>query len=332
MLKITQKSLTICICVISLLIAVGPEKAISVQKVRLDRVILGSPGGRDTMAGVSNEMALKQGFYAKEGLDTEIVLMKGTTVDMATVSGSIDYASKAASTIILAAQGVPEKLLMVTLAVRSTYLISKPEIKSIQNLKGKVIGVGSIGDTEYIFTKMVLAKYGLDPEKDVTFMGVSSALKRAGLFSGTLDTIYGTLTEMLMSKKRGFNALIKVSDHVPPSIAQGLTCNTKKLKENPRQVKKMIRATLKGMFFSRDNREKVLGFWIKDYGYTRDVAEATYDSDAGYFTKNGLVDDKTIEQYYDLSKNAGVKMRPDIPVSQTYDFTLVKEVAKELGI
>jgi hypothetical protein len=113
-------------------------------------------------------MAKDLGYYADEGLDTEIILMRGGVSIQALVAGSVDYTGTPGATVAAAVQGVKLVVLM-GYNNKSLYdLLVRPEISSYAELKGKRFGVGSLTGFSFEIPQIMLSRNGLDPKKDVT--------------------------------------------------------------------------------------------------------------------------------------------------------------------
>src|SRR6476469_5834190 len=86
-----------------------------------------------------------KGFYREEGLDLETLLIRGSVGMQALIGGSVDYASAAGSIIAAAVRGAPVRLVLIVNSKPQFDFVARPEIKSVQQLKGKVIGISSRG-------------------------------------------------------------------------------------------------------------------------------------------------------------------------------------------
>lgn len=271
-----------------------PEK---LKKITMDR-----SGGTQSMSQITYEIARKQGFYKAEGMELEIVNIRGALISAAIISGGLDYTGSAARTVHLAAAGGAVKLVFVASTQRATFLVTRPDIKRIQDLRGKSVGVGSIGGSEQIAIKEAFAKLGQETiEKDIHFMGIGPQMKAPALTSGSLDAAFCQTAEKYQLKKKGFNVLIKISD-VVGALSQGLGVSDKKLRENPSQTKRMIRATLRGLLFTREKKGEVINFMTKDWGMEKDLSTEVYDDDIRYFTKNGIAPDDEFWEEVDKAK------------------------------
>ncbi|MDP3947869.1 MAG: ABC transporter substrate-binding protein, partial [bacterium] len=195
--------------------------------------------------------------------------------------------------------------------------------------KGKIIGTG--GSTENVAVKAVVKHFGLDPEKDITILAIGPGMKIPGIIAGSVDAVNCTIDEKIILKKKGFTDLFRISDIVG-ALTYGLGTTEKFIKEKRDHVRRMVKATLKGLIYTKENKAPVVEFVIKEWGYDKETANEGYDEHIVYFTRDGTVDEETIKYLVEDGKLLGYKMNPLIPPSQTIDFSFIKEVKQELGL
>jgi ABC-type nitrate/sulfonate/bicarbonate transport system substrate-binding protein len=121
-----------------------------------------------------------KGFYREEGLDLETLLIRGSVGMQALIGGSVDYASAAGSIIAAAVRGVPVRLVLIVNSKPQFDLVGRPDIKSVQQLKGKVVGISSRGGAVDLLTQLILTHHGVTPNKDATLIviGTPEELRR----------------------------------------------------------------------------------------------------------------------------------------------------------
>jgi NitT/TauT family transport system substrate-binding protein len=111
------------------------------------------------------KVAQLKGFYREEGLDVEMILIRGAVGMQALLGGSVDYTSASGSTIAAAVRGLPVKLVFISSSKPQFELISQPQIKSVQDLKGKIVGISSRGGSNDLMMQIILQKNGLAPTR-----------------------------------------------------------------------------------------------------------------------------------------------------------------------
>ncbi len=92
------------------------------------------------MSVIPHELGIKQGFYKKEGIELDYLLMKGALSMVGLKTGDLDYVHGAGSTLLAAASGLPIKAVMVLKEKSGLVLVARPGINSVKDLKGRVVG------------------------------------------------------------------------------------------------------------------------------------------------------------------------------------------------
>jgi ABC-type nitrate/sulfonate/bicarbonate transport system substrate-binding protein len=124
--------------------------------------------------------------------------------------------------------------------------------------------------------------------------------------------------------------MVNAVDYLQSPFA-GLGVTDAKMKSNPAQVKRMIRATLKAMEFTRDpaNQEKVAGLLMEDFKLDRKTAGLSLRDILKAFTKDGTTSEDAVKiEIKEIREQA--KIKAEIPVSQLVDYKLLQEVLAEM--
>ena len=111
-----------------------------------------------SIAELPFKVAQVKGLWREEGLDVETILIRGAVGMQALLGGSVDYTSASGSTIAAAVRGLPVKLVFISSSKPQFELISQPQIKSGQELKGKVVGISSRGGSNDLMLQLILQK------------------------------------------------------------------------------------------------------------------------------------------------------------------------------
>lgn len=225
-----------------------------VKKQSLEKVILGISGSK-AIINLPFDMGKKEGFYRNEGIDLEIMIMKGNITTAALNSGSVDYGGAPGNLIRASALGMPFKAIFLIADKLPQYVVSKPDIKSPKAMKGRSLGVGSLGGDNSLMAMEIVRFFGLDPERDVTIVGTGPDLKLQALMAGSVDASLVNSKEALMAKGRGFNILAKAADIIQMP-GYGLGTTDKKIREARNSVKRTVRATLKGFLLVKEKKRK----------------------------------------------------------------------------
>jgi ABC-type nitrate/sulfonate/bicarbonate transport system substrate-binding protein len=293
------------------------------QALALEEVIASYAG--PTVTFLPAEIARQRGFMREQNLDLKLLLTRSEVDRAALASGNVDYTLRAGSSFVSAARGLPIKIVLLGTMRPFWGLVVRPEVKSVSELKGKSMGVPGLLGSQQISAKFILKHYGLDPDRDVVYRVVDTGTRIAAMLSGTIDSSMMDYGEAFRAKKAGLKFLVNAAD-LHGLIAGGLAVNFKKLKEQPDQVKRMLKAMTQALRFIQENPEgtqQVMMSWLK---LDREMAADIYQMAKDNYTKNGMVDEPTLNSLVTtMLAEAGIK---NAAPSQLVDFSLLQQVLK----
>ncbi|HEY6999303.1 MAG TPA: ABC transporter substrate-binding protein [Candidatus Binatia bacterium] len=293
------------------------------QALALEEVIASYAG--PTVTFLPAEIARQRGFMREQNFDIKFLLTRSEVDRAALASGNVDYTLRAGSSFVSAARGLPIKIVLLGTMRPFWGLVVRPEVKSVSELKGKSVGVPGLLGSQQISAKFILKHYGLDPDRDVVYRVVDTGTRIAAMLSGTIDSSMMDYGEAFRAKKAGLKFLVNAAD-LHGLIAGGLAVNLKKLKEQPDQVKRMLKAMTPALKYIQENPEgtqQVLMSWLK---LDREMAADIYQMAKNNYTKNGMVDEPTLNSLVTtMLAEAGIKNA--VP-SQLVDFSLLQQVLK----
>ncbi|MBM4296495.1 MAG: ABC transporter substrate-binding protein [Deltaproteobacteria bacterium] len=274
----------------------------------------------------------KFGIYKGEGLDLSLEVIKTEVGVAGMVAGEVDYTSAIGSAMRAAATGMPIKATMFTLDRVLVYMFAKPTIRSIEELKGgKVVATTGLLATPTYAAKVMARAHGVNPDKDLTFIATGDvATSLAALRGGVADVAMLSIPFNFRAEELGFRNLGSAVEYLQTPFA-GLGATDAKMKNNPAQVKRMIRATLKSMDFTKDpaNQEKVAALLMDEFKLERKTAGLALRDIVKAFTKDGTTSpDAVMAEIKEIREQ--VKIKADIPIGQVVDFKLLDEVLDEM--
>ena len=131
--------------------------------------------------------------------------------------------------------------------------------------------------------------------------------------------------EAFRAKKAGLKFLVNAAD-LHGLLAGGLAVNTKKLKEQPDQVLRMLKAMTRALKYIQENPEgtqQVMMSWLK---LDREMAAGIYEMAKNNYTKNGIVEESLLNSLVTtMLAEAGIK---NVAPTQLVDFTLLQQALK----
>jgi len=276
-------------------------------------------------------VAAKKGFFREEGLDAEIIAMRPPVSITALASGDIDYTTVFGSVVRAAVRGLPVRVVASFIDGSTHALIARGEIKSVKDLRGKTLGVGSYGASDDIAARMMVRHYGVDPDKQMRVVALGSDRARfAALKEGIVDVTVVAPPVDAEGRKAGFNILARAYEIFTFPFV-GLGTSVKKIAERPDEVKRTIKALVRANRFIRDNRDEsiqILAQWGRS---ERGAAAAAYDSSVKVFNVDGAIPESGLRLVLDQAK-AEANLNRDIAVAEVAELSLLREAQKELGI
>src|SRR2546426_6400642 len=204
-----------------------------------------------------------KGFFRDEGLENETVVISGPLSIAALLSGDVDYSGAGGSGMRAALKGAPVKGIMLQTDRVTFYLGADPSIKTAADLKGKKIAIGSPGDTQDRIMTMFAERGGVSA-KEITriSMGVDTNTRVMAIKTGAAHATTVDPGGLVFAQKEGLHSLGFLGDLFPMPF-QGFVTTEKKLRENPGQIKRWLRAAIRGLMFVRERPEESVDLGIK---------------------------------------------------------------------
>ena len=159
------------------------------QASGLDTIYMAITPGKN-FQHVIYPIAQEKGYMREEGIDLKMLVIAGTPSIQGLLAGSIQFTVAGTSALIAAAKGAaPLKVVLAANDKVHQWLLSKPDITSVKNLKGKRIATGGVASSATFMLKQILSRQGLDPSRDVAYIHQSGGTQLGALLSGSVDAI-----------------------------------------------------------------------------------------------------------------------------------------------
>src|SRR5216117_172986 len=265
------------------------------------------------------------GFSKKYGVDLEIILIQaGSPNIQALVGGSLQLTQTAASSAVIGAtQGAPVVIVATLENKLPMLLISRPEIKEPQQLRGKVIGINRFGGSNDAAVLMAVKAWKMDP-KDITMLQTGGTSARmAALLSKKVDATVQSYPEIFEARKLGMNVLADIGDF-------GFYTNTSNivtrsyLQQNRLAVKGFIKGQIEGMHYVKTNKEGSLKVLKKHLQVTDlETVEGTYEFFAKRLPRSPRTELEGIKNI--LVSNDADQKNP----AEFIDMSLIDEIERE---
>jgi ABC-type nitrate/sulfonate/bicarbonate transport system substrate-binding protein len=316
---VIRAAAAVSLCLLFFLPRVAPAQP-------LEKVRVGMPSF--SLSFVAPKVAQAKGFFRAEGLEVELIQMATNVTVVALTTKDIDYSTASGAVLRSAVRGLPVKVAMYFNGRPLHVLVAKKEVGGIGDLRGKIVGFAGYGDTTEFMLRAIFRPANIELEKDVKALGISGSGPRlAALLAGKIEAAILPPPYNFEAEAKGFKRLIAAAD-VFESATSGLGVLIDKFKENPGQIRRMIRALLRTQSFMRENKNdsvKIIAEWLK---LEPAAAAASYDLYVRGLTPDGLVGEKTLQ--FDIERaRESLKIKEEVPLSRVVDFGILNEVLKE---
>jgi NitT/TauT family transport system substrate-binding protein len=275
-------------------------------------------------------IAQQKGYMKEEGIDQRVIFVAPTTSIQAMLGGDVHFTGAGSSALVSIARGnTPLKVVAATNDRVLQWLVTKPEITSPKELKGKRIATTGVAAIATFMAKQVLTKHGLDGNKDVTYLDVGQGNQLAALLGGGFDAAILSVEQRYVALDKGMREMFFIGNEVKNSWGT-LATTDKLIKENPKMVAGFVRATLKALRYIRQDKEGTISAMLKFSNVSSQQATGVYDDIIGTFTRNGAVDDETQRNDLSIIRQV-VNANETLPNTRGYDFNFALAADQQLN-
>ena len=272
------------------------------------------------------------GFLKQEGLDMELVYIASSpTVAQATLAGDIVISGANSQVIVDVGLNGGDLVAMGAICnVVAFYVMAHPEIRSVMDLRGKVVGVTRFGASTDFGMRMLLSKYGLEAAKDVPFVQIGGMPElTAALTRRTVVAAPMSQPMVYIAQQAGLRMIANLAKEEIPFMHIGLTTSKKWLRERRPQAKAFIRAYGRALYFMHSRKEETRAIFAK---YTKINDQAMLDGSIQYgydfMEKIPLVKAQAFQVTLDQIARTNPKAKQAKP-EQFFDNSLVQELIDE---
>jgi NitT/TauT family transport system substrate-binding protein len=272
------------------------------------------------------------GYFKQEGLDSNLVyIAASSTMAQAMLAGEVAISTANSQAVVdTGLQGGDLVAVGAIVNFVALYVIAAPEIKSVQDLRGKPVGVSRFGATTDFAIQMFLKKYGLEPVRDVPIIQIgglpelAAALSNKSIYAAAMSYPMG-----LVAQQAGMKMLANLAKEEIPFLHQGLTTTGRFMREHRAQAKAFVRAYGKAVHYMHTRKEESKAI-VSRYTKVTDPAmlEGTMQYAYDFVEKVPLVKREAIQVTLDETGKKNPKAKQAKP-EQFYDNSLVQELIKE---
>jgi ABC-type nitrate/sulfonate/bicarbonate transport system substrate-binding protein len=225
-------------------------------------------------------------FFEEQGLDAQIVQVRNAQVAVSAIAaGEAQFYTTSATGASLGAMAGGLNLVFIAGIINKLdgEFVVSPKINATVDLKGKLVGVQSIGGGVWTFTTLALDHWGLVPERDkiqFRILGDQSVMAQ-GLISGTVDAVYLGYTFSKVVQRQGFHVLADLAKIDIPYQGVGVVARKSFLDQSPDIAERTLKAIAKAVAYFQDpaNKQSAVGVLMKWLRLPRiEDAVAGYDA------------------------------------------------------
>ena len=210
-------------------------------------------------------VTVDKGIWKKHGLDVELIFLRGGSRTVsALIGGSVDFILGSDLGVVTATlQGAALTRVGVTTNTLGYSIVVQPSIKTIRDLKGKIIGITPGRDAAYARVVKLLRDNGMDPGKDVTFLSVGDggpAARVAALSTGVIHASMFTPPSDMIAEKAGMKILSRLD---VANVGGGINTTTQFIQKSRPQALRFLRGYMEGIQYLKSHRDESLKIFSK---------------------------------------------------------------------
>jgi NitT/TauT family transport system substrate-binding protein len=292
-----------------------------------------------TLTDVPYYIAREKKFYLDEGLEVTSIFVQGRALSIQVLTaGSVDFSLATGSGTRAALAGAPVKAIFVMNDKPFYVLYGRPDlgIQKADDLKGKKIAVTGVGSMTELAARAMVKHFGMNPDRDVTILALGGGTNVwSAIQSGSVEAAILWPPFDVIANKMGMKKLLFVGDLIK-LLGGGVMAPDQVLKENPDRAKRFIRATLKGMRYFADekNRKDSAAIMSRVFQLDTETVLSTYDFLRSIQTKDGMISRETMESSLEIAMQGNkdpklLALSKDDQLRKMFDFSLAREVLKE---
>src|SRR4026209_2174218 len=275
-----------------------------------ERFFISIPG--PTLSYVPLYYGQEKGFFSQEGLDLQVLVVRGIVGVSSLMSGEIDVTCHAGSGFSAALRGVPVKIISVTRDRPIHELIVAATAKSASELKGKSIAVGSLDGTAAVMTRRILQAKGLDAAKDVSFLSMDTPARLQSLFSGRVAGAMMTPPSIYFAEEKGYKVFGRGRDYMR-YLQTGVVSTDSQIKQKREKLVRFLKAWNRGMKVYQDSPEIMIPFIQKRLGIKEaPLARRMYDDDAPFVLNGGRLSADAAKEIVEIGREA-LRIKETVP-------------------
>jgi ABC-type nitrate/sulfonate/bicarbonate transport system substrate-binding protein len=269
-------------------------------------------------------------IFEQNGLEVESIQMRSQAANAALASGDIHYvAGVGPNSVAATLRGLPSKAVWFASERLIYSVVSRPEIKSLRELRGKRIGLTGLGGTSDVALRIALEAVG-EQYKDFTIVALGATQLMSGLESGTIEAAQLNSPLNYYAKKKGFRELLDISKYVQMPLG-GLTVSHAAIQNRTSELRRIIRALQTAKRSLLESKERSIDLIMRTIRVDRETAEEMFADNGRSASGNGVPSRAGMEQIVKSLQLLGQFPGRKIAFEEITEPRLATEIARELG-
>ena len=265
------------------------------------------------------------GYFKEEGIDAKFVVMSSDISMKGLVTGDVDFTSSVSSVVKAAAIGIPVKTVMNFFNGSFFYLMTKPEIARIEQLRSRIVAISRYGSATDLDARATFRHFGIEPNKEVNILAVGGGTARiTSLISGRVDAAILNNVEKIVAEKAGMRALLLTGQYVKQPVG-GLGTSVQHLADRRDNMRRSLKAVYRAFAVIRTDRNKTKVFLLDALDVKPEHSDGIYDDMMKVFLPNGKIALQDLAAPYEEARKQ-VPKAPPVPVTALVDYSLLDEV------
>jgi NitT/TauT family transport system substrate-binding protein len=290
-----------------------------------ERFYISIPG--PTLSYVPLYYGQERGFFTQEGLDLQVLVVRGIVGVSSLMSGEIDVTCHAGSGFSAALRGVPIKVISVTRDRPIHELIVAPTANSAAELKGKAIAVGSLDGTAAVMTRRILQAKGIDAAKDVSLLSMDTPARLQSLFSGRVAGAMMTPPSIYLAEEKGYKVFGRGRDYMR-YLQTGVVSTDSQIKQQRDKLVRFLRAWNRGLKAYQESPDIMVPYIQKRLGIKdAQLARRMYDDDAPFVLNGGRLGADAAKEIVEVGREA-LRIKELVAPERIFDFSLAQEAMR----
>ena len=293
--------------------------------IAADKFFISIPG--PTLSYAHLYYGQERGFFLQEGLDLQVLVVRGVIGLSSLMAGEIDVTCHAGSGLAAVLRGLPIKIISVTQDRPVHELIVAPTINSPGELKGKAIAVGSLEGTAAVIIRKILQAKGLDAQKDVTLLSMDTPARLQSLLSGKVAAGMVTPPTTYLAVDRGFRTMARGRDYLR-YLQTGVVATDSAIKQKRANIVRFLRGWNRALKFYQENPEAMIPYIQKKLAVSdAKMARRMYDDDREFLSLSGILNFDGAREVLDTAREA-LRIKETVALEKVFDFSLAQEALK----